>query len=228
MPRIPDGGHDAGPDGGPAIELRGLSREFNDRVVLSGVSLTLEPGETLSVQGPNGSGKTTLLRVLAGLLRPSGGEARVLGCEIPGERWRLRGRVGWLGHEPLLYRDLSARENLEFAARLNGLEPDAAGARIDTLLDDVGLGRRGADPVRDYSAGMLQRAAVCRAVLHQPGLLLLDEPFSHLDDEGRERVEPLLSAGTRVLVSHDAAEAAGADRVLRLSPKGTPIEAVAA
>jgi heme exporter protein A len=206
--------------GAPAIQLDELVRDYGDRPVLKGVSVSLAPGETLAVLGPNGAGKTTLLRILAGLLRPTGGTARVLGCELPLETWKLRGRVGWLGHEPLLYRDLSARENLAFAARLHGIDPDAAEARIGKLLEVVGLARRGSDRVRDYSRGMVQRAAICRAVLHEPDLLLLDEPLSHLDVDARERVGELIGASpgrTRVLVTHEPASAeAEADHILRL------------
>jgi heme exporter protein A len=215
-----------------AIELRSLRRDYGDRPVLRDVTLELDRGETLAVLGPNGAGKTTLLRILAGLLRPSGGEARVLGAALPRESWRLRGRVGWLGHEPLLYRDLSARENLAFAARLHGLDRARAARRSEELLELVGLSRRGDDRVRDYSRGMVQRAAICRAVLHEPELLLLDEPLSHLDVEAREMVETLIGAGsgrTRVLVSHDhEAASAEADQVLRLAAGGVPLEAVAA
>lgn len=211
------------------IELHGLRREFGERTALRDVTVAVGEGETLAVLGPNGSGKTTLLRILSGLLRPSGGEARVLGAELPKESWRLRGRVGWLGHEPLLYRDLSARENLRFAARLHDIaEPEA---RIDELLTSVGLAGRADDRVRDYSAGMVQRAAVCRAVLHEPELLLLDEPLSHLDTEARELVAPLIGATplrTRVLVSHDADAETEADRVLRLAADGAPIQEVPA
>jgi heme exporter protein A len=197
----------------PAISLDKLGRDYGERPVLSGLSLTLEEGETLAVLGPNGAGKTTLLRILAGLLRPTTGSATVLGCELPKETWRLRGRVGWLGHEPLLYHDLSARENLAFAAKLHELEPDVAEKRIAELLEAVGLARRGSDPVRDYSRGMVQRAAICRALLHDPEL-------SHLDVEARERVGELIGGGagrTRVLVTHDPAAAeAEADHILRL------------
>ncbi|MGZ5420008.1 MAG: ABC transporter ATP-binding protein [Solirubrobacterales bacterium] len=210
---------DAPPVAGTAIELEGLRREYGELPVLRDVSLRLEPGRTLVVLGPNGSGKTTLLRILAGLLRPSAGRAEVLGCPLPAEAWRLRGRVGWLGHEPLLYRDLSARENLRYAARLYGLEAEAAEARIESLLDRVGLERRCDDRIRDYSAGMTQRVAACRATLHEPELFLLDEPYSHLDAEGRQAVEPLLggfSGKTRVVVTHEVDAAAGADKVLRL------------
>ena len=186
------------------------------------MSLTLPAGETLVVLGPNGAGKTTLLRILATLLRPSGGTAGVLGCELPREAWRVRGRLGYLGHEPLLYRDLSVEENLRFHARLHGLGDDTA-ARIGELLDRVGMGRHGAELFRNLSAGMKQRVAVCRAVLHEPELLLLDEPRSHLDPEAAALVEPLLAAPgrTRVVVTHDAgAQIAGGDRVLALGHGG--------
>ena len=105
----------------PALRLAGLRRDYGERTALDGVGLTLAAGESLVVLGPNGAGKTTLLRILATLLRPSGGEAVVLGCSLPREAWKLRGRIGYLGHEPLLYRDLSGRENLRFHARLHGI-----------------------------------------------------------------------------------------------------------
>ncbi len=109
-------------------------RDFGERPALEGVDLELAAGRTLAVLGPNGSGKTTLLRILAGLLRPSGGRALVLGSELPREIYKLRGRVGYLGHEPLLYRDLSPNENLRLAARLHGLDRDGASERIASLL----------------------------------------------------------------------------------------------
>jgi heme exporter protein A len=203
-----------------ALSLAGLRRDFGERAALDGVSLELPAGETLLVLGPNGAGKTTLLRVLATLLRPSGGAARVLGCELPGEAWRLRGRIGYLGHEPLLYRDLSGRENLAFQARLHGIGAEAAEARIAALLAAVGMDRRAEERVAELSAGMRQRLAICRCVLHEPELLLLDEPDSNLDLDGREAARELIGPGagrTRVLVSHDAERhLPEADRVLRL------------
>jgi heme exporter protein A len=205
-----------------AIELHGLRRDYGERTALAGVSLELAPHETLLVLGPNGAGKTTLLRVLATLLRPSGGRARVLGCELPGESWKLRGRIGYLGHEPLLYRDLSGRENLLFNARLHGLDPKAAEERIDVLLESVGMEGRASERVDGLSAGMRQRLAVARCVLHDPDLLLLDEPDSHLDAEGRELARGMIGRGrTRVLVSHDPERALpDADRVLVLEHGG--------
>jgi heme exporter protein A len=185
-----------------AIELDNLERRYGERVALAGVSLRLEQGQTLAVLGGNGAGKTTLLRVLAGLLRPHGGRARVLGAELPGERWKLPAQVGYLGHEPLLYRDLSGRENLRYHADLHGVPH----ARVDELLAAVGMAERAEDPVRDLSKGLVQRLAAARAVLHEPALLLLDEPRANLDPAAAELLEPLIgraSGRTRVLVSHD-------------------------
>jgi heme exporter protein A len=204
----------------PAILLRRLSRDFGERPALEGVDLELPSGSTLAVLGPNGSGKSTLLRILAGLLRPSRGEAEVLGNELPKEAWRLRGRIGYLGHGPLLYRDLSARENLVLAAELYGLDRDNVRSRISALLDAAGMTPRADDRVAEYSAGMRQRIDICRAVLHDPALLLLDEPHAHLDVDAQARMEPLIAGQggrTRVIVSHDPERArAGADHVLEL------------
>jgi heme exporter protein A len=188
----------------PAIELDGLTRRYGERVALQDVSLALPAGATLVVFGPNGAGKTTLLRVLSTLLRPHAGSARVLGHALPGEGWAVRGRIGLLGHEPLLYRDLSGRENLAFHARLHGVALERAAA----LIDQVGLAARADDPLHTYSRGMVQRLAVCRAVLHDPELLLLDEPRANLDPAAAELVEPLIGAAngrTRVVTSHDPA-----------------------
>jgi heme exporter protein A len=230
----PDATGAGGAAAAPAIELRDLGRAYGERIALSGVTLSVPAGSTLAVFGANGAGKTTLLRILATLLRPHRGEARVLGRALPGEGWAVRGRVGLLGHDPLLYRDLSARENLRFHARLHGLAGRAArgsgggrtarggGAadRIEALLDAVGMTRRADEPVHTLSRGMAQRVAVCRAVLHEPELLLLDEPLANLDPGAAAAVEPLIGAGsgrTRVVISHDVAHGlAEADLVLGL------------
>jgi heme exporter protein A len=208
----------------PALALDGLRRDFGERAALNGIDLSLGAGETLVVLGPNGAGKTTLLRILATLLRPSAGEVRVLGARLPGEAWRVRGRVGFLGHQPLLYRELSGRENLRFHARLHGLGEQVAETRIAAMLSAVGMERRGDDRVAELSAGMRQRIAICRCVLHEPKLLLLDEPDSNLDADGRERVRDLIGPGegrTRVVVSHDPDRLLPeADRVLRLDVGG--------
>jgi heme exporter protein A len=187
-----------------ALEVTGLVRLYGERRALAGVDAQLEEGGTLVVFGPNGAGKTTLLRVLATLLLPHAGSVHVLGHALPREAATARARIGFLGHDPLLYRELSARENLRFFARLYGVsEPET---RIDELLEATALARRADDPVHDLSRGMVQRLAVCRAVLHRPELLLLDEPRANLDPEADALVEPLIgraSGCTRVLVTHD-------------------------
>jgi heme exporter protein A len=210
-----------------ALAVAALRRDYGERTALDGVGFELAGGQSLIVLGPNGAGKTTLLRILATLLRPTSGEVRVLGCSLPREAWKLRGRVGYLGHEPLLYRDLSGRENLRFHAKLHGVEAGLAEARIAALLDAVGMERRADDRVSGLSAGMRQRLAVCRCVLHAPELLLLDEPDSNLDAEGRELARALIGPGegrTRVLVTHDPERALpDADQVLQLGAGGRAV-----
>ena len=207
-----------------AVELTGLWREFGDRAVLRDLTFAIPAGRTMAVLGPNGAGKTTLLRILATLLRPTAGDVRVLGCALPRDAWRARGRIGFVGHEPLLYRDLTGGENLRFHARLHGL-PGGGSERIEALLDRVRMTRRADELVRNLSAGMIQRLAVCRALLHGPELLLLDEPRSHLDPEAASLVEPLVGAAparTRVIVTHDVdAALAEADLVLALGAGGS-------
>jgi heme exporter protein A len=185
--------------------------------VLHGVDLALARGETLVVIGPNGAGKSTLLRILAGLMRPSAGEVRVLGRRVhPGDPGSRR-PIGLLSHQSLLYDDLTLLENLAFTARLYGM-PDPAGA-ARTALTEVGLDHRHDEVPRRLSRGMLQRAAIARALIHDPQLLLLDEPFTGLDVPASDRLRALLSermTGRRgmVLVTHQLEEAWDlADRV---------------
>jgi heme exporter protein A len=200
----------------PAVALEGVGRAYGERVALRDVSFTLPAGATVAVFGANGAGKTTLLRILAGLLRPHAGRACVLGAELPREAYRARGRIGLLGHEPMLYRDLTVRENLRFHARLHGI----ADGRAEELVERVGLAARADEPLRTLSRGMAQRAAICRTVLHAPELLLLDEPLANLDPGGAAAVAPLIGRGAgpaRVLISHDAEQGlAEADHVLGL------------
>ncbi len=199
-----------------AVELDGLTRNYGERAALSNVSLSLRAGQTLVVFGPNGAGKTTLLRVLATLLRPHSGSVSVLGGQLPDEAWRVRGQVGLLGHEPLLYRELSARENLRYHASLHNVVSE----RVEERLAAVAMTGRAEEPVRTLSRGMVQRVAVARATLHDPALLLLDEPYANLDPAAIELVEPLIgpsSGHTRVISSHDPGRGlAEADIVLGL------------
>jgi len=193
----------------PLLEACGLERRFGAARALRGVSLSVNPGECHLVVGPNGAGKSTLLRLLAGLARPSAGRVTIEGAPLAGDPARRR-LIGLLSHQSHLYDDLSAAENLAFAARLYGL-PDAPAAVRDRLAA-VGLAERASDPVRRLSRGMVQRAAIARALLHSPLLLLLDEPYTGLDPHSSDQVTGLLrgelAAGrAMVLVSHDVHEA---------------------
>jgi heme exporter protein A len=198
------------------LDLDGLTRNYGERAALADVSLSLTGGQTLVVFGPNGAGKTTLLRVLATLLRPHAGKVTVLGAEFPDDAWQVRGRIGLLGHDPLLYRELSARENLRYHARLHNV----ADERVEEQLAAVSMTSRADEPVRTLSRGMVQRVAVARATLHEPELLLLDEPYANLDPAAIELVEPLIGAAsgcTRVVSSHDPSRGlAESDLVLGL------------
>ncbi len=213
----------------PAVALSGVTRHFGERTALREVSVEVPAGATLAVLGHNGAGKSTLLRILATLLRAHAGKISLLGEALPRRAWVVRGRLGLLGHEPLLYRDLTGRENLRYHARLHRVDRD----RVEEVLGAVQMQHRADDPVRLLSRGMVQRLAVARAVLHRPSLLLLDEPRSNLDPAASELVEPLIgraSGATRVITSHDPRSAlAEADLVLALRDGrtafvGTPSE----
>jgi heme ABC exporter ATP-binding subunit CcmA len=184
-------------DGVPLLEARGLQRSFGRARVLRGIDLTLNPGEAVVVIGPNGAGKTTLLRLVAGLLRPDAGEARVLGAAVRGAA-EARRAVGFLSHASLLYDDLTLLENLVLAARLYALaRPRELAAEA---LEAAGLLDRGNELPRKLSRGLLQRVALARALLHSPRLLLLDEPFSALDSTAADR----LLGDLRARLSHGA------------------------
>jgi ABC-type multidrug transport system ATPase subunit len=174
------------------IRARGLGKRFGDRRVLEGVDLDVGAGELLLVTGPNGAGKTTLLRILAGLAAPTRGEVAVA---------VERGRLGYLGHEPLVYRELTALENLDLYGRLYRVSERRE--RIGMLLERLGLWDARGERAGTFSRGMLQRLALCRALLHEPDLLLLDEPFAGLDDQGADVLLAELGPGrTTVVASH--------------------------
>ncbi|NPA26600.1 MAG: heme ABC exporter ATP-binding protein CcmA [Chloroflexi bacterium] len=190
----------------PVLEARKLFRRFGSRVVLRGVNLAVQPGEFVALLGPNGAGKTTLLRIFATLLRPNHGYVAVYGHRLPQNAPAARRHLGFISHQPLLYPDLSAEQNLYFFGRLYRV-PELAD-RIASLLRMVGLYRRRRDPVRTYSRGMQQRLAIARALLHDPKVLLLDEPYTGLDQDAAQRLDELLqliaSQGRSVLMtSHD-------------------------
>jgi heme exporter protein A len=194
----------------PLLSARGLVRAFGALKVLRGVDLDVRSGELLAVAGPNGAGKTTLLRLLAGLMRPSAGEVHIRGQRLTRDDPAPRRAIGLLSHHTFLYDDLTPTENLLFTAKLYGLPDGAAAARV--ALDEVGLSARANTPVRHLSRGLLQRAAIARALLHQPDILLLDEPFTGLDALSADRFRALLASQLArgralVLVSHHLAEA---------------------
>ena len=178
------------------IRARGLSKRFGDKRVLEGIDLDLERGGFLLVTGPNGSGKTTLLRLCAGLAVPTAGELEV-GAD--------RAAIGFLGHEPLVYRELTAIENLDLYGRLYRV-PERR-ERIGMLLERFGLWPARNDRAGSFSRGMLQRLALCRVLLHEPGLLILDEPYSALDEEGAALLDRELSdlrpTRTFLVATHD-------------------------
>jgi heme exporter protein A len=190
------------------LEARGLVRRYGAVPVLRGVDLAVRPGEGVAVLGPNGAGKTTLLRILAGLARPDAGTVLAGGTRFSAEDPTARRMVGLVAHQSLLYGELTPRENVRFAARLFG--PDEAA--VSRALDRLELGRHAERPVRLLSRGLVQRAALARALVHEPPLLLLDEPFTGLDVPAAERLAALLRGwreeGRGVLVvTHQLPEA---------------------
>ncbi|MBI2845275.1 MAG: heme ABC exporter ATP-binding protein CcmA [Chloroflexi bacterium] len=191
------------------VEVKGLSKYFGPRPALRGINLGIARGEFLALFGPNGAGKTTLIRILATLLPPTAGTAKVAGKDIRREGEGIRGLIGFVSHLPLLYDNLTARENLSFFGRLYSvLDLEARG---DELLEEVGLTHRQHDLVRTYSRGMQQRLALARALLHDPAVLLLDEPYSGLDPQAVERLQEVLAGLARrnktvLLATHNLEE----------------------
>jgi len=188
-----------------SVALIDVSRHFGRRRAVSHVSLTARSGEIVGLLGPNGAGKSTLLGMLATLVTPSSGEIRYGDRHYDRPSQALRHRIGLLGHEPHLYPELSARQNLTFFARLYGLEPRSS---VDKALDAAGLADRRDDDIEGFSRGMRQRLALERALLHEPRLVLLDEPFTGLDDRAvgvvSARLKQLSSSGAIVvLATHD-------------------------
>ncbi len=205
----------------PLIEISNLQKAFGRHRVLRGINLDIEAGSSVVLFGPNGAGKTTLLHILATLSRPSGGRVRVAGVDVTSNPEGIRQYLGLVSHAPLLYDDLSAAENLEFYARLYGIASPEA--RIRELLERVGLIHRRRDTVRTFSRGMVQRLAIARALLHNPPILLLDEPDTGLDPQAAEMMTGLLaelggSERTVLMTTHHLERGLElADRVLVLS-----------
>lgn len=187
------------------IETRGLGKVFGDTVALDGLDLRVEPGEVMGFLGPNGSGKTTTIRLLMGLLRPTEGRATILGLDCHADATALKREVGYLPDEPFLYPYLSGLETLEFVAGLHGLRGRAACRRAAELCERFGLGTDARAYTSTYSHGMRKRLALAAALLHEPKVLILDEPTNGLDPRGardmRELVTELAAGGRTVFLS---------------------------
>jgi heme exporter protein A len=193
------------------IHVHHLVKRFGPKAVLKDLDFEVEAGEFVALLGPNGAGKTTFLRILASLSKPTLGEVTVAGMRLPEEAAGVRRRLGVVSHQPLLYGDLSAEENLHFYGQMYGLAN--LGGRIREVLAITGLAERRSDPVRTFSRGMQQRLAIGRAILHEPDVLLLDEPHTGLDQDAGQMLDDLLrrvtaSGRTVVMTSHDLARAA--------------------
>ena len=192
------------------ITVKKLVKRFGLKTVLRGVDFEVQPGEFVALLGPNGAGKTTFLRILASLSRPSLGDVKIAGYQLPGQAAQVRARLGVVSHLPLLYGDLTADENLRFYGRMYnipGLEE-----RITEVLEMVGLDVRRRDLVRTFSRGMQQRLAIGRAVLHDPDVVLFDEPYTGLDQDASAMLDEVLKTvaakgRTVVMTSHDLARA---------------------
>ncbi len=201
------------PSAAPIIAAEGLIKTFDVLPVLRGLTLHIEHGEFLALLGANGSGKSTLLRMLAGLSQPDSGTIRVGGWLLPREVAQVRAQIGLVSHKLLLYESLTARENLRFFGRLYNLKAAHLNAQIDALLKRVGLARRADDVVRTFSRGMAQRLSIARALLHDPSILLLDEPYTGLDQAAAAMLDALLGEAhaegrTILMITHEIERAA--------------------
>ena len=199
------------------IRLDGVVKQYGLNPVLRGVDLSVEAGEFVTLVGPNGAGKSTLMGIIATLLRPSSGDVLVGGWRLPEQADRVRRHIGLVSHNSLLYRDMTAAENLTFFAKLYQLED--AEARVIEALRKVGLFARQRDPVGTFSRGMVQRLTIARATLHEPDVLLLDEPYTGLDQEATQLLDELLREETArgrtiLMITHDLGHGLGlADRL---------------
>jgi len=190
------------------IEVKKLVKRFGLKPVLRGLDFKVQPGEFVALLGPNGAGKTTFLRILSSLSRPSMGQVTIAGYDLPKQAAAVRARLGVVSHMPLLYNDLTAEENLLFYARMYGIQNSEE--RITDVLKMIGLEARRRDLVRTFSRGMQQRLAIGRAVLHDPDVMLFDEPYTGLDQDASSMLDEVLQTvakqgRTVVMTSHDLA-----------------------
>ena len=197
----------------PIIQTNDLIKAFGLVPVLRKLNLTIERGECIALLGPNGSGKSTLLRLLSGLSKPTSGKITVGGWELPREAAAVRAQIGMVSHKPLLYENLTGRENLHFFARMYNIPVAERERRIDALLERVGMARRSGDLIRTYSRGMQQRLSIARALLHDPEVLLLDEPYTGLDQAASAMLDEITletkaNGRTIIMSTHEMERAA--------------------
>ncbi len=203
-----------------AVEVRGLKKSYGLKPILRGVDFSLQQGQRLALLGANGAGKTTILRILAGLSRPSAGTIHVTGVDLMRDAQRVRQRVGLVAHQPYLYEELTVVENLLFFARLYAVEK--ARERVQELMERLGLEKRARERVGALSRGQVQRVAWARAMVHDPHLLLLDEPDTGLDQEGQHLINDLLAehrtrGGSVIFTTHQLEQALElSDRIVML------------
>ncbi len=195
------------------IDVQNLVKAYDLLPILKQLTLQIQRGEFVALLGPNGSGKSTLLRMLCGLSKSTAGIIRVGGWELPRESAAVRAQIGLVSHKSLLYDNLSAYENLRFFAQLYNLPNDQVETRIRTLMTQVGLHKRTHDLVRTFSRGMLQRLSIARALLHNPDIILLDEPYTGLDQDASAVLDELLKSAhaeghTILMTTHDLNRAA--------------------
>lgn len=188
------------------IEAKGLAKSFGNKRVLQEIDLTVDSGEFVTVFGPNGAGKSTLVHILAGIMRPTAGRIWIEGIDTKEDPVKARRNIGLVSHQPFLYHELTAVENLTFYGRM--FDVSHLARRIDEILQQVGLELRAHDPVRTFSRGMTQRLAIARALLHRPSVLLLDEPYTGLDRQAGETLREILKdletrRGTVIMATHD-------------------------
>lgn len=205
------------------IEASKVVKAFGVKMVLKKLDFHVEEGEFVALLGPNGAGKTTFLRILSTLSRPTMGEVSVAGYRLPVQAAAVRHIMGVVSHQPLLYGDLTAEENLRFYSRMYGLK--GISKRVDEVLDKVGLAARRRDLVRQFSRGMQQRLAIARAILHDPQLMLFDEPHTGLDQDASSMLDEILlgvaaRGRTVVMTSHDLTRAASLASRIDILSKG--------
>jgi heme exporter protein A len=205
------------------IHIQGLVKSFGHTYALQGVDLEVAQGEFLTIVGPNGAGKTTLLRILATLLTPTSGLARINGLDLASRSAEIRRRIGFVSHQSLVYANLTPEENLRFYGRI--YDVPALDERVEMLLNLVGLEARRHDPARTLSRGMQQRLAIARAIIHQPSVMLLDEPYTGLDQQATQMLRQLLQtvrteSRTVIMTTHNLERASELCDRLALLAKG--------